>query len=409
MENVETVAEVVESKPEAGPNALELFKRFDDTPENKDEAGEVSETEAQNEAEEETSEDNETEGDGSSSEDGSEPGAPIPTKLVKAINGDTELEIPEGAKFKVADKDGKEIEFTVKEAVNSFKTSRQIDRDLSRLDLERKALTTDKEFVKKAREDIEIIDKNINLIAQEAKKGNIMGVTQIVLNMAGGNNSEIVKQLVQQAEELTEQFAGMTPEERAAHIDRQQLLLERNALLAEKSQMTEKETRQDLKNFVHNIKDTYQMTDEDLARAFTKLESRNHRFPEEAKDVAKDCANWVLAERQFDKIVSAIESVSPARKEDTALIDAIANLVETDFTQQDIADIVSGYLGTKVSASSTTRQNSNKEVSVAANQNGVASKQKANPQRANGVANAGKSGGKSPILSYKDIIAKYED
>ena len=61
--------------------------------------------------------------------------APAPeVPAILAFDGEKEIRIPESAKFKrTIDGEG-EVEFTAKDLFNSFKTSRQIDREFSKLD-----------------------------------------------------------------------------------------------------------------------------------------------------------------------------------------------------------------------------------------------------------------------------------
>lgn len=338
-----------------------------------------------------------------------EPAAP-PKPKIKAYTADGEIELPEDAKFKTL-VGNEEIEFTVKDSVNSYKTSKRISQEFSDLDKRRMAIRKDEEELGKAKSELAYIDHNLRMIQAAARNGDLLGVGNIVLRMGGQANSNEMKLMIKQAEELAQRIASMTDEEKEAFLASENSKYEAAELQNENKVLKTKLTNIDLEKHVEKIKTENSVTDKELDDALgsliEKAKRENTKLPNDAFQVADLCKKWVLAGRQLNKLQSGVRKVAPEKANDANLLNLLAEHVESNWTEDDIADVVRGYLGVNKSAQSS--QDSSKEVGS----NGVsasASYVKTTPQKETPTTHkAEKDEPKRPIVRFQDLIDKYND
>lgn len=322
---------------------------------------------------------------------------PQKTIRLQAETGD--VEVPEQAKLR-AKIDNEEIEFTIKDAANSFKTSKRIEKEFSRLDQERQSVKKEKEEIAKAQKDLAYIDYNLRLVQKYAQEGNIPAAAQVILAMGAGGNNAATRELIKKAEEYALSLAEMSDEQKEVLYSKHEIELEKERLARERGEVDQTKARTELKTYVDKIKDHFKISDDELNQALETQQKLGKTLPEDAKEIATVCANWVLAGRRVDTISSAIKRVDSTRATDSQLIEAIAELCEPDWGEDDIADVVKGYLGKVNGSAKATVQEVTKEVPDAA------TTPKQSPAQTQ-VSNAEKDSGGKPILRYEDLIEKY--
>lgn len=339
----------------------------------------------------------------------SAPPAPAKPKI-KAYTAEGEIELPEDAKFK-AKVGENEIEFTVKDSVNSYKTSKRIAQDFSELDKQRIAIRKDQEEIGKAKSELAYIDSNLRAIQAAARNGDLLGVSNLVLRMGGESNSTEMKALFKQAEELAQKIAAMSDEEKENFLAAENSKYETTELRNQNASLKAKLTNIDLENHVNKIRTENNISDKELDDALGSLVAKskreNSKLPNDAFQVADLCKRWVLASRQLDKLKSGVRKVSPEKENDMDLLNFLANGVEPSWTEDDVADIVRGYLGIDKSAKSS--QDSSKE--VGSNEASASTSYVKTPpeEAAKTAPKAEKDEPKRPIVNFQDLIDKYND
>jgi hypothetical protein len=326
----------------------------------------------------------------------SEPKKSQKTIRLQAETGD--LEISEQAKLRVK-VDNEEIEFTLKDAANSYKTDKIIKKEFSKLDQERQSVKKEKEEIAKAQKDLAYIDYNLRLVQKYAQDGNIPAAAQVILAMGAGGNNAATRELIKKAEEFSLSLADMSDEQKEILFSKHEIELEKERLERERAELTSTTTKAELKTYLEKIKNNFKISDEELTQALETLQKLGKPIPEDAKEITNVCANWVLAGRRVDTITSAIKRVDSARVTDSKLIEAIAELCEPEWGEDDIADVVKGYLGSVNGSAKATAKDPEKD------EDATSAAPKPVPKAQ--VSNAEKDSGGKPILQYEDLINKY--
>lgn len=337
--------------------------------------------------------------DASKTQEAAPAGDKKPQKTIRLQAETGDLEVPAEAKLR-AKVDNEEIEFTLKDAANSFKTSKRIEKEFTRLDQERQGLRREKEEIAKAQKDLAYIDYNLRLVQKYAQEGNIPAAAQVILAMGAGGNNAATRELIKKAEEFSLSLSEMSDEQKEILFSKHEIELEKERLARERGEIDQTTVRTELKTYVDKIKDHYKISDDELNQALETQQKMGKTMPEDAKEIATLCANWVLAGRRYDTISSAIKRVDSTKATDPKLIEAISELCEPEWGEDDIADVVKGYLGSVNGSAKATVQEVTKEVPNAAT---TPKKSPAQTQ----VSNAEKDSGGKPILRYEDLIEKY--
>lgn len=353
--------------------------------------------------------------DGESEEGNIAKGAEDESKKISLKSGDELIELSETATFDIK---GSQVSY--KDLANSYLTKQEIDRRFSEVDREKKTLIENQSRLQQKLDEQALIDQNVRIVMQEAKKGNIMGAVQVLLNMAGEGNREVVQKLVDQSSILAEKLSNMSDEEKHVYFEREQLEYDKAELERKKNLAETTKRKQELSTYVNGIKEKFNITDSELGEAFERLKTLDQSNLSEGKplnlysgmtkeNIANKCAEYVLAGRHYGRIVQIIAKVLPERAEDMKFQNQVARLCEPQRSDEYIEDIIRGFAGKrKLSASSESSQDSNKEVSTYGSPKNGIRKKEATPERTP-VERSGAERDEAegvPILSFQQLIEK---
>lgn len=339
-------------------------------------------------------------------------------KTVTAKLGDKEYKIPADLKFSVT-KNGKTIEFSPSEIGNNLLTSQEIDQQFTKLDREKKTFERDKRDVTKLQIEYSELEDSVGLIKEAAHRGNMFEVAQATLNVFSKGDADVSKQLFEQLVDLAEKVSAMSEDQLKASVNTAQLNFSNTKLKKEKEAAERKLSLESQRTWLHRqlsskgidleeYRERYQALKElDKVRVEKGQKARlneNMTFEE----IANETVAWTMATRVFNKVVGAISKVDPSQKNNSDLIEAVAQLTEPSSSEKDIIDIVREVLGPSQQKKIVSKaKDSSKEVS---SKNGIPAKgpvkKEATPQKAPKAKETKKDEGDGPV-TFSTLINRY--
>lgn len=291
-------------------------------------------------------------------------------KFVALSHGEKEYKIPEAAKF-TFEKDGKKVTFSLSQVGNQLVTRQELDQQLSRLDVEKKAVERRERTIQQTSLKHAEIEDKLNLIREAAGSGDTFDILQAAVNMFTDGDAAVTQKLFEQLTGLVSQVGEMTEDELKNSIKTSQLAFKNRKLESDKAK-TDKQlasTQQEtwLKNFVaeNGIKwdeyvqayRTIKRIDENRIAAGKPPRMHDKLTYQEA---AQEVVVRVFAERFFGRVEKLVAQVDPTSAQKNEVIASICELTDPKYSDKDILDIVRGVLGTpekkKVSKADTSSQ-----------------------------------------------------
>lgn len=322
--------------------------------------------------------------------------------------GESELAIPEDAKFKREIEGEGLIEFSAKDLFNAFATRKRIDREFSKLDREKKQFerernltAAEKEQIKREKAELQFINNGLSLMVDRINEKDVIGALEVASQMARrGEYSEAqVQELMQESVKLAEKIQNMTPEEEELFWKERSLTRKEREIKAREAKEAEAQGYSQLDEYVNTAKSRFKISDDELTAAYNELQRFDALLEENGQtpklkgkngfQVTDLCANWVLGAKFKGRVESAVSAISPDKAKDQKLIAELINLVDPKWSDSDISDIVRGYLEDEVKPTSKDSE--------------VAAKPAATPRAPSEVEKK-----QGAVLSYRDLMKLYQ-
>lgn len=271
-------------------------------------------------------------------------------KTVALRLGKREFQIPHDAKFSF-EKDGKTIEFSLKEAGNNLLTNREIDQKFSKLNTERRSLEREQREVTKIRIDHEELEDSIGILREAAQTRDIFSIAQATLSLFSRGNVDVAKTLFDQLISTTHNVAEMTEDQLKSFIANSQVGFENTKLKREKEKASRELQRRDQKEWLFNKIKQHGIDWDEYRERYAALKEVDKKRVERGQptrltdnltyeQVAEETIKFTLATRIYTKVYKQIEKIAPSRVDDSNLINAVCELTDPSFSEKDIADIV---------------------------------------------------------------------
>lgn len=314
-------------------------------------------------------------------------------------NGDTSKEGEPVFDFK-----GEKV--PLKDLLNSYETRQEISRRFDEVGKKELRLKQDTEKNKREREELDAINEAFEEMKEQVLAGNSLAALQIAMRMAtaaGGEPKEDgLKDLIDQATKIAENFNSMSEEEQKVFLKSEELSLKEKRMLRAEAKAAKQKAAAELETYYNNFLETNKITDADMESALQDLV----KFPQFKEELEKKdergkiqyVGTWMLGKRINATVERGISKVDPELAKNNDFRLALLDFVDPRCTEDDVADIVRNYLNPS--------QNGSAKVESEASKKDVAPKKSTTPDRAPTEKPKAEKAN-VPITSFKDLINKY--
>jgi len=217
---------------------------------------------------------------------------------------------------------------------------------------------------------------------EQVLAGNSLAALQIAMRMAtaaGGEPKEDgLKDLIDQATKIAENFNSMTEEEQKVFLKSEELSLKEKRILRAEAKAAKQKAAAELETYYNNFLETNKITDEEMEATLQDLV----KIPEHVEKLkTKDergkiqyVGTWMLGKRINATVERGISKVDPELAKNNEFRLALLDFVDPRCTEDDVADIVRNYLNPS--------QNGSAKVESEASKKDVAPKKSTTPDRA---------------------------
>ena len=259
---------------------------------------------------------------------------PKATKDDKVIDGLEELPIKRMV-------NGKEIEFKVKDAINSHIKQEEFNRNMDRRvqDISRR----EKSWESNQNQFRERLSATI----QEAQNGNFIGAINTLAKLAKGSSdldiTKFEKMYFDQLSKVQEVYTKMTPEQREAYFAKraaEEAKSENERLRNEKASF---EAQTQLQREVQELQKQHNLPPEEFWGSYEILAQsqvgEGKQFKDPSEITARDVVNFSLQVKHWEKVLQAGQTVGVS---DDAILDEVARITAThpDLTVEDIKKVI---------------------------------------------------------------------
>lgn len=300
-------------------------------------------------------------------------------KTIALKLGKKEYQVPHDAKF-TFEKDGKTIEFSLKEAGNNLLTSREIDQRFSKLNTEKKALEREQREVTKIRIDHEELEDSIGILREAAQTRDIYSIAQATLSLFSRGNLDVADTLFKQLIATTENVSAMDENQLKTFIQNSQIGFENTKLKREAEKLRRESERRTQKEWLVNKLKSHGIDFDEYRERYAALKELNKDRVAKGieptlhdkltyEQVAEETIRYTLATRVFTKVAGVVSKIAPKGPIDDPdnlkIISAVCELTDLSFSEKDIEDIVRGALGVNAKPKVSKPKDSSREVSKA--------------------------------------------
>lgn len=231
---------------------------------------------------------------------------------------------------------------------DGFIGQKEIQRRFTEFDKNKKQW--EQEVVKRFQENEALTSTKLKKLNEHAKAGDHLGVLREMASFAGEDPVEFEQKMVTQALDLAEKFADMSEEEIRAHWAEKRAKYKDDEVKKYKTkEETEKQQKQkqaELRKVIHS----YGISEQDFSQAYQALKGDEEASkvleglsPEQATELV---CNFTLDSAKEERVVQAVEAVSPDHPEKDKLVEMLFKVAEHDYSVEDIKEIASKYLNT---------------------------------------------------------------
>lgn len=334
-------------------------------------------------------------------------------KTVSAFRGDSKIDIPEDAVFKIK-VDGKEVDVTLTELQRNYQGKIPLDKHFAENKAKAKELETREAHLaakesasdNKLKEILEIFDKNPYLAFEK------------IAIMKGRNPTDYLPIYIAQSKKTLEELQKLSEAEyRALLIHKNneykeiQLKEQNEKLESEKTEQQRARESLEAENYFTSKAREMGVTQAEVDMASMVIQGAGIDLSNKSpKDIAELVLNYIEhTERPIARIESVVKEVDESLLKNQPLMSEMKKLITKDFTSNDIREILLGYIkDSKPKAQPQTApqqgnpSNGAKPKSPQGMNKGQALRAEEAPrQRVNGADDVGP-------MSYFDILADYE-
>lgn len=291
----------------------------------------------------------------------------------------------------------------LKDLINAFETREEISRRFGEIGKREQKIQADRERAKKEREELDFINEKFEEMHELVLQGNPMQALQIALSMNPKDSSQpkAMKELIEQAVTIAENFQNMTEEEQKLFLEKEELTVKERNLKRKEDKANAQKAEEELKTYYNQVLDSNKVTDPEIEAAIediNKLPQFKEQFEKKTdpKERIQYATSWVLGKRINNTILEGIKSVDENLAKDDNFRLALLDHVDPKSTKEDVAAIVREYKKpSQVSAKSES----------AASTKDVEPKKTTTPNRA--PSGKPKVEDKKPITNWADLVAKH--
>jgi len=248
-------------------------------------------------------------------------------KKFKAKSKDREIELDGDIVFKHK-VDGKDEEFTLLDAINSFSGHKAVSKRFQELDVARKAYEKAVREFEDARSGLYDKIVRINKLAQENPEMAILEVSQ----MLGGNGREFLERVYNTHIEKYMKLAQMTPEERAAYQAKAEAEWYRQQLETERIKAQEQEQISAVYQNVEALKRQYGISDDEFYEVGLELYKAKEegKFPYQIDE--RLIVETIMADKAWSLAEEIAEEVRPdLLEEGSPIIESLYSYIRKNY------------------------------------------------------------------------------
>lgn len=256
----------------------------------------------------------------------------------------------------------------LKDLLNSFETREEISKRFDEVGKSEQKIKQESERLKKERDEIRYINEKFEEMHELVTAGNPLGALQIAMTMAIKDNEappEGLKDLIQQAINIADNFHGMTEDEQNLFLEKEEMAHRERKLTRKEKKQKELDDAADLRQFYTDNLEVNKVTEPEIDDAFTAIQSNSEHkkvFDEkDQKGKISYCTSYVLGNRLTKTITDGITKIDPELAKDTNFHLAILEHVDARCTVDDVAHIVKTYVD-QVKGSAKAPEASQKDV-----------------------------------------------
>ncbi len=289
----------------------------------------------------------------------------------------------------------------LKDLINAFETREEISRRFAEVGHKEKKIIADKERAKKEREELDFINEKFEEMHELVLQGNPLAALQIALNMNPKESSQpkAMKELIEQAVTIAENYQAMDEDERKLFLDKEELSVRERNLKRTEDRKKIQEAEEELKTYYNSVLDSNKVTDPEIELAMEDI-NKLPKFKEEfekktdPKERIQYATSWVLGKRINNTILEGINLVDKELAKDDTFRLALLDHISPQSTKEDVAAIVREYKKPSVVSAKSESGALTKDVTKVTTPNKA-------PTGKPKVEN------KKPITNWADLVAKH--
>lgn len=273
----------------------------------------------------------------------------------EAVDGDKTVPLDGKLKFKVKPEgEDKEVEFTLKDAVNSFRTRDRIAKEFTALDVERQNIQKERENIAKDKAEVKIVDEHLKAILEAANKGDMMGVWKRMALMMGDNVDESLKTILGNNKKWMSTYENMSPAEQEAlwvKLNAEERA-EREASKTAKVSKEVEEAR--LEAYVAKKQVEFGIKEAEIAAAWAQLKTRPEVQKLSGTEIADQVVAMCLASRDLSRLSNLIKKEAPDYDPtgQDELLKILVDLKAYQMSDVELTELIQGVLDDSASGSS---------------------------------------------------------
>lgn len=267
----------------------------------------------------------------------------VERKLLKALDGDKEIEIASNAKVTVK-VDGEDVQVDVQELVNNYSGKQAWDKKFTELTNEKKEYLEDKGET----------EKQLTQILSRLNGKDPLEAFVYMAELAGYDAFAFRKELDDKMFSRYQGFSEMTEEEQKIKRleDQQDFIMNYNKSKVESKQ--QEQSQRALEAETLKLQETFNVSQDEIKNAKDSIMQNPEQFKDflgegQKEPTIKQAVELADALKRYDVSVAALNEVNPELANDNALVDFIMAKLGRDrsLTQQDIVDYLGETVGVK--------------------------------------------------------------
>lgn len=274
----------------------------------------------------------------------------IPPQKITISHKGQKIELEDDATLKVR-VNGKVQEVSIADLKKDFAGKTAYESKYRELSEERQLVEADRLELENEKEEwtvkLKTVDEELNDIFQLAQKDGLRAYIKLC-NMAGLKVRDQIVKYINQSHGIITNLSKMTPEARAALIDRIDMEQEREKMSRRDKEMSRKEETTRFQSDLREMLKESGVEMQEYLSAWKTLSKRPEVFKDlNEQQISKKVLDFVMVDRVYNRAEAGIRKVNPKLLSQEGFVEKIANLTarQADFTADDVAEIVRELVG----------------------------------------------------------------